>query len=551
MPRTILSLPSLESRPKAEWEARGWWGREPLWRRVRDRAATQRRKVAVIDETGSLTYGELWEAVLEGARALRGAGLNRGEIVLTQLPNWREYVIILLACEVSGAVFSFCPIKWGSRECARALDLLRPRLWVTCSEFLGDGRMEVINAALEAAAEPVETVFVRDAVNEFRTWSEVVDAAPAPVPAMTGEEAIANAGVGLYPLEIAVTSGTTGHPKGVVHAHDTALDTVQSTIDRQGIGEEDVIHLALPVGHTFGYFYGVRCALQAGGTVLLQERWDPRSMAELARAHGVTVSLGTAAFIIDLLGAGEDVLRALDGMWLFTQSGDALPGPVVERAHKELPFRVSRALGMSEFGHATSTDADSPVGRIFDSAGSAQAEIEIDIADADGKRLPPGSEGRILVRGPAVCAGYLRPDGTIDDVVDGDGFFDTGDLGKLNEEGYLRVTGRLKNVLRRGAETVPVADLEDVLSSHPDVVLAVVVGLPDARLGDKPIACVELRPGASLTMDDVREWFGGQGITRKFWPTDIHLVGEWPTGATGKSDRRLLLAEYQKALGAT
>lgn len=546
MARTILSLPSLERRPKAAWEARGWWGREPLWRRVRDRAAAEPGKPAVIDETGALTYGELWRTALTGAAALRGAGLRPGEIVLTQLPNWREYVTVMLACEVSGAVFSFCPIKWGPRDCARALDLLRPRLWLTCAEFLGEGRMAIIDDAIGAAAEPVEAVLVRGGPKQYRAWSEVVDAAPD----MTEAEATIDAGDGLYPLEIAVTSGTTGAPKGVVHAHDTALDTVQSTIDRQGITEADVIHLALPVGHTFGYFYGVRCALQAGGAVLLQERWEPARMAELALAHGVTVSLGTTAFIIDLLNAGDDVRRALDGVWLFTQSGDALPGPVAERAHRELPFRISRALGMTEFGHVTSTDAASPLERVFDSTGTAQAEIEIDIADEHGKRLPAGHEGRILVRGPAVCAGYLRPDGAIDDVVDGDGFFDTGDLGRLDDQGYLRVTGRLKNVLRRGAETVPVADLEDVLSSHPDVVHAVVVGLADARLGDLPIACVELRPGASLTMDDVRELFAGHGITRNFWPTDIHLVVEWPTGPTGKSDRRLLLAEYQQAVGA-
>ena len=113
MVRTVLSLPSLERRPRADWEARGWWGRQPLWRRVRDRAAAEPGKPAVIDETGALTYGELWETALTGAAALRGAGLRAGEIVLTQLPNWREYVTVLLACEVSGAVFSFCPIKWG------------------------------------------------------------------------------------------------------------------------------------------------------------------------------------------------------------------------------------------------------------------------------------------------------------------------------------------------------------------------------------------------------------------------------------------------------
>lgn len=545
MVRTVLSLPSLERRPRAEWEASGWWGREPLWRRVRDRAAAEPGKPAVIDETGALTYGELWETALAGAAALQGAGLGRGEIVLTQLPNWREFVTVMLACEVSGAVFSFCPIKWGPRECARALDLLRPRLWVTCAGYLGEGRLEIIDDALEAAADPVETVLVRAGAGRYRSWSEVVESRPD----MTEDEATANAGGGLYPLEIAVTSGTTGFPKGVVHAHDTALDTVQSTIDRQGISSTDVIHLALPVGHTFGYFYGVRCALQAGGAVLLQEPWDPARMAELTRAHGATVSLGTTAFIIDLLNAGEDVRRALDSIWMFTQSGDAMPAPVAERANRALPFRISRALGMTEFGHVTSTDAHSPLERVFDSAGSAQAEIQVDIADEQGRRLTAGREGRILVRGPAVCAGYLHPDGTIEDVVDDDGFFDTGDLGRIDDQGYLRITGRRKNVLRRGAETVPVADLEDVLSSHPDVVHAVVIGLPDPRLGDLPIACVELRAGASLTMDDMRAFFGGHGITRKFWPTDIHLVGEWPTGPTGKTDRRLLLSAYRETVG--
>ena len=545
MARTIRSLPSLERRPRAAWEAQGWWAREPLWRRVRNRAAAEPDKLAVIDETGTLSYGALWRAALAGAAAMRAAGLRPGEVVLTQLPNWREFATVMLACEVGGAVFSFCPVTWGPRESARALDLLRPRLWVTSAGYLGEDRMDTVRAAIAAAAEPPEPVLVRGGAAGCRAWSEMLDAAPA----ATEEEAAANAGSGLYPLEIAVTSGTTGFPKGVVHAHDTALFTVQSTIDRQGITERDVVHLALPVGHTFGYFYGVRCALQAGGTVLLQERWEPRRMAELTRAHGATVSLGTAAFVIDLLGAGEEVRRALDGVWMFTQSGDAMPAPVAERAHRELPFRISRALGMTEFGHVTSTDAASPLARVFDSAGSAQAGIEIDIADADGTRLPPGGEGRILVRGPAVCAGYLHPDGSIADVVDADGFFDTGDLGRLDEEGYLRITGRLKNVLRRGAETVPVADLEDVLSSHPAVVYALVVGLPDQRLGDLPIACVELHPGASLTMDDLRSYFAGRGITRKFWPTGIHLVEEWPIGPTGKTDRGMLLAAYREAVG--
>ena len=204
-----------------------------------------------------------------------------------------------------------------------------------------------------------------------------------------------------------------------------------------------------------------------------------------------------------------------------------------ELGHAQRP-RDPERQGMTEFGHVTSTDADSPAARMIDSTGTPQPEIEIEIADADGNRVPAGGEGRILVRGPAVCAGYLRMDGTIDDVADADGFFDTGDLGRL-DDGYLQVTGRLKNVLRRGAETIPVADLEDVLSGHPDVLHTVIIGAPDARLGELPVACVQVQRGSELTMDDVRAWFESKGITRKFWPTDLYRVRQWPTGPTANS----------------
>ena len=129
---------------------------------------------------------------------------------------------------------------------------------------------------------------MRENGTTFRSWEDLIGEAPS----LSDTQATEHAGFGLDPLEIAVTSGTTGVPKGVVHAHDTVLETVQSTIDRQGISSADVIHLALPVGHTFGYLYGVRCALQAGGTLVMQESWDPYRMAKLVKANDVTVTLG-------------------------------------------------------------------------------------------------------------------------------------------------------------------------------------------------------------------------------------------------------------------
>ena len=132
-------------------------------------------------------------------------------------------------------------------------------------------------------------------------------------------------------------------------------------------------------------------------------------------------------------------------------------------------------------------------------------------------------------------------------VLDADGFFDTGDLGTMDEDGYLRITGRIKNVIRRGAETVPVSFLEDVIASHPDVLHAVVVGVPDERLGEAPFACVQLKPGRMLSFADIEQLFAREQVTKKFWPVGLKIFEQWPTGATGKIDRRLILSALHQA----
>jgi cyclohexanecarboxylate-CoA ligase len=354
-------------------------------------------------------------------------------------------------------------------------------------------------------------------------------------------------GGGADPLEIAVTSGSTGEPKGVLHTHNSALATVDSTIRRQGIGPADIIHLAVPMGHTFGYFYGVRCALQACGALLLQSRWDAQTMLTLAERHKPTVSLGPSAFMIDLLGLEPSSLAQLSSLRFFTLAGDSLPAPTVRRAVTTMPFRISRALGMTEFGHVCSTDAKTPIEATVNTLGSAQPEMTVAIFDEQGREALSGMEGRIMVKGPFLFAGYLK-EGKVDQaVLDPHGFFDTGDLGVINDEGFLLLTGRVKNVIRRGAETVPVGLLEDVIASHPDVLNAVVVGIADERLGEAPFACVQLRPGANLSFGDVERLFAQQQVTKKFWPVGMKVFDEWPTGPTGKIDRRMILSSLSQS----
>lgn len=535
----LINLDGLKSRPGHLWRERGWWGRPPLWERVRKTALREPAKVAIFDAEQTILYADLWRQALRHSTAMSAQGLEKRDVILVQLPNWHEFVTLAVSAEVSGVVFAFCPIQWGLRETVRALNLTRPKIWFTTRyPRANEDRGPLIqNALKEVGGEAPTVVLARssklDGAVLVEQWLGNIEVdVTAPV----------SGGRGSDPLEIAVTSGSTGDPKGVLHVHDSAIATVDSTIKRQSITASDIVHLAVPVGHTFGYFYGVRCALQANATLLLQVSWDARTMIEMTKKHRPTISLGPSAFLIDLLGLEPEARAPLSSIRLFTYSGDSMPAPAVRRIIETMPFRISRALGMTEFGHACSTDAQTPIDACVDTVGTPQPEMTFRIFDDDNYEVPPGTEGRIMVQGPFLFTGYLSEQGLNQSVLNKDGFFDTGDLGLIDQKGFLHITGRIKNIIRRGAETVPVSLLEDVIASHPEVVHVVVVGIPDGRLGELPFACVQVKPNRTITFADIERLFTEQKITKKFWPVGLKIFEQWPIGATGKIDRRMILS---------
>jgi acyl-CoA synthetase (AMP-forming)/AMP-acid ligase II len=333
----------------------------------------------------------------------------------------------------------------------------------------------------------------------------------------------------------------------VLHTHNTAISTVGSTLRRQGLDRSSVVHVATPVGHNAGYFYGVRIALQAGATMVLQEQWDPCEMALLVERHRVTFTMGATAYLIDLLGLADLDRHDLRSLQVFMCGGASIPPAIAREAMDRLPGRLCPVFGMTEHGHSTGTDAGTPLEKVCTTDGSPQPEVELRIVDDVGRQLEPGTEGRLMLRCPFNFVGYIQGREFTDRFFDAEEFFETGDLAYVDKDGYLRITGRVKDLLIRGGENIPVKEVEDLLVTYPGVIEVAIVGAPDPRLGERAVACVRLADGASLSVTDVQAFLRERRVTPQFWPEAVRTMDSFPRTASGKIQKyqlRSAVADY-------
>lgn len=529
----------------AHYRASGAWRDERLFDRVLAVAHEAPERIAVTGSGGTYTYGELVAETTALAKGLRRRGVKRGSVVAIQLPPTAEFVPSFLAVERLGGVVMPLVPSLNRRELALILALGRPTVAIS---MMAHGR----HRPLEIVAQVSRGIF-----DEQPTLVVVGQDDPqGPAPEMIDWTTLATdepEDLGPPPeaddlCELAFTSGTTGEPKGVLHTHNTSLSGIRSTITRQEIGPEDVVHVAIPVGHNFGYFYGVRLGLQAGATVVLQRRWDVDEMLDLSAVHGVTVSAGTPTHLLDLLDAEVRWGDRLATLRLFTCAGAPLSTSLARRAVTRLPGRLSRAFGMTELGHVTATGPEASPEILYSSEGSPQPEIELRVLDDDSRPLPVGEDGQIAFRGPFVFVGYVQGHDFSHKSFSDDGFFVTGDVGHVNRDGCLVLTGRAKEIIVRGGEKVPVGEIEHVLRDHPGVREIAIVGMPDRRLGERVVACVELEDDSELTLSDIRDFLEERGVTRAFWPESIEILDALPRSPSGKIAKRVVKEQMRENL---
>jgi cyclohexanecarboxylate-CoA ligase len=507
----------------------------------RDHASAHPERPAIIGHRAdapptTLTFGELAGIVDRYAAALVELGVGPGDVVSFQLPNWWQFTALHLATARVGAITNAILPILRSREVRFICERVGSAVLVVPAEFRG---FDYATMAAEVVADLPTRVFALGATGDLPAGVEPFEPFfDAPRTADLDARRPAPDAV----AQIQFTSGTTGEPKGVVHTWNTVHAGMAIVPSTMGLAAGDTVLAVSPMAHTVGFYFGVTMPSACGMTVVLQDLWDPKTMATLVAEHGAVWTMVAPTFLSDLcatLPAG-----ALPGDFRFSTAGAPIPPPLVDRVRERFGTRVYALWGMTEVGAVTTTRPGDDVRAAAGSDGTAMPWNEIRVADEEGAELPVGEPGRLLVRGASLFTTYHgRPD-LYAAVVDDDGWFDTGDLARRLPDGGIRLAGRVKDLVIRGGENIPVVEVEAALLDLPAVREVAVVGVPDERLGERARAfVVPADPARPPTLPELLAHLAGIGMAPHFWPESLVVRTHLPRTTTGKIQKFRLREE--------
>ena len=492
-------------------------------------------------ESTRLSYGALQRRVDRIALGLADFGIGAGDVVAFQLPNWWQFTALHLACVRIGAVSNPLMPIFRERELRHMLAFGEAKAVVVPAEFRGVDHLAMIEG-LRGDLPGLDHVWAvgGSGAASFEDALLVPEGDDAAVAGLFAERRPGPNDV----TELLYTSGTTGEPKGVMHTANTLFANVLRYIERVGLTRDDVVMMSSPMAHQTGFLYGALMPIVLGTRVVLQDIWDPNAAVEIIAREKVTYTMASTPFLADLTDAPAVDDHDISSLHTFLTAGAPIPRVLVERATQRLDIAVLSAWGMSENGAVTITRPGDPPEKVFGTDGVALPGMEVRVVDWDGNPVPAGAEGRLQVRGASSFVGYYKRPERYD--TDADGWFETGDLAWMDADGYIRITGRSKDVIIRGGENVPVVEVEELLYRHPAVLDCAIVAMPDERLGERGCAFVTLRPGESLDFEGMLAYLRDQKIAKNYLPERLEIVPDMPRTASGKIQKFRLREAAEK-----
>jgi cyclohexanecarboxylate-CoA ligase len=527
----------------------GYWLDKTIDQLLSEAIARTPDKISIVADRADreqalrLTYRELGNLVDRAASSLNRLGVGPRDVVTVQLPNWWEFVVTALACSKIGAVFNPVMPILRERELLYVLNFCESKVFIVPKVYRGFDYAAMAEG-MRGELHHLKHLIVVDGDGDSSFERSILPAEPRGQSAKSPSLPPA-----LGPDDMAVvmfTSGTTGEPKGVIHTSNSLVGCTKALTQRFGLHDNEVLLVASPVAHMTGYAAVVLLSIYLGGTMVLQDVWEPKHGVSLMVREGVTYTAASTPFlndICDVVAAGVPRPASLRS---FLCAGATIPPVLIERAARDVGIHACSLWGMTESLASTLTEPSRAAEKSPTTDGRPLEGMEVRIVDFDGKPVPTGQSGRLLVRGCQMFTGYYKKPEL--KTFDAEGWFDSGDLAYMDDEGYIRISGRVKDVLIRGGENVPVVEIENLLYKHPAVAAVAVVGYPDARLGERGCAFIVPKPGNTIDLAAMQAYLAECKMAKQFWPERVELVADLPRTASGKI-QKFKLKEVAQTFG--
>jgi cyclohexanecarboxylate-CoA ligase len=508
-------------------------------------------KVALTDRnsttgcTTTLSFRQLKLLSQRLAAGLAALGVDKGDVVSYQLPNWWQFIALYLASVRIGAIASPLMPIFRERELLHMLGLAEAKVLVIPHRFRKFDYSSMV-AGIRNKLPALKHVLVIGGEDKFsfenfvaRRWDDEIDSKRLFASRRQGPNEV---------TKILFTSGTTGESKGVMHTANTVFGSLVEFTKRLELGVDDVVLMASPLAHQIGFIYGMLQSLMTKSKLVLMDIWNGEEAARLIQDEGVTFTMGATPFLADLIDVPTLDKFDISSLRMFVCGGAPISEALAQRAAKRLGRRIVAAWGMTECGAVTTTKLGDPDAKVFGTDGCALPGAEIQVFDSSGVACL-GIEGDLKVRAVSNFVGYLKRPNLFS--VDANGWLDTGDRGRMDSEGYIRITGRSKDIIIRNGENIPVIEVESLLYHHPSIQDVAVVAMPDSKMGERACVFITLRSDAQApSLTDITAFLAEHKMAKQYHPERLEIVDMMPRTPSGKI-QKFKLREMAKAFNVT
>ncbi|EJA2280651.1 medium-chain fatty-acid--CoA ligase [Shigella flexneri] len=528
---------------RAAYRQQGLWGDASLADYWQQTARAMPDKIAVVDNHGaSYTYSALDHAASCLANWMLAKGIESGDRIAFQLPGWCEFTVIYLACLKIGAVSVPLLPSWREAELVWVLNKCQAKMFFAPTLFKQTRPVDLILPLQNQLPQLQQIVGVdklAPATSSLSLSQIIADNIPLTTAITThGDELAA----------VLFTSGTEGLPKGVMLTHNNILASERAYCAQLNLTWLDVFMMPAPLGHATGFLHGVTAPFLIGARSVLLDIFTPDACLALLEQQRCTCMLGATPFVYDLLNLLEKQPADLSALRFFLCGGTTIPKKVA-RECQQRSIKLLSVYGSTESSPHAVVNLDNSLSRFMHTDGYAAAGVEIKVVDDARKTLPPGCEGEEASRGPNVFMGYFDEPELTARALDEEGWYYSGDLCRMDEAGYIKITGRKKDIIVRGGENISSREVEDILLQHPKIHDACVVAMPDERLGERSCAYVVLKaPHHSLSLEEMAAFFSRKRVAKYKYPEHIVVIEKLPRTASDKIQKFLLRKDIIRRL---